>query len=661
MIVATLLAGPGVASGQSAGQITRLEALVENLEKQAASLQAELKAIREELAGIKTGMGISSRPLRRGETSNEVQKIQEFLKELPGIYPEGLTTGFFGELTEKAIRKFQERYGIEETGVVDAALYAKINELRGGATSGVSVATSTVSIATSTVASSSLRFSFVYPVYGDRLIASTSQTIQWNSSEQQNTVPTVRLDLYSGGAFIETIVSSTPNTGRYEWTPPSRLAGSTFTIKLWSAKYPNNTAESIAFPVVSSSQSTTANTSSYGAYTPPASTSGSGTSAATSATGTSTTSTATSTTASSTTASSSVPAVPVTVTVTSPGGGETWTQGNTYQVAWTWTGSAPYVNIELWYGGEFKETIAPWIANTGSWSWALPTDRSYETGANYSIRIKVYVQYNESAHDDSTGSFGIVLPAVTTLDSSGLIGFWKFDGNGNNEIAGNPNAVTVGNATFKTSGGKVGGYLYLPGSSDYAKIPYNSIFDLQDAFTIEFWFRQRSNQSFRQDLIYKGSNSYYPSATVNYWVWRQLWNEYNFGPIQAAYVNRDTSYYVSVTNTNQLSHNEWHHVVYSKGSTGSEYYLDGALIYRNTEVAPAKTNTADIIIGNPAPDTDIDNLRIYSRAITSLEAVQRYSNPTLTMGGKEEISKQLADITSALSILSEKIKSFLAR
>jgi len=56
-----------------------------------------------------------------GSRSDEVKAIQEILKSDPDVYPEGYVTGYFGSLTEKAIKKLQKKCGLPETGEVDDA------------------------------------------------------------------------------------------------------------------------------------------------------------------------------------------------------------------------------------------------------------------------------------------------------------------------------------------------------------------------------------------------------------------------------------------------------------------------------------------------------------------------------------------------------------
>ena len=44
--------------------------------------------------------------LHRGSSGLQVKRLQAMLKTMPDIYPEGLVTGYFGVLTEKAVQRF---------------------------------------------------------------------------------------------------------------------------------------------------------------------------------------------------------------------------------------------------------------------------------------------------------------------------------------------------------------------------------------------------------------------------------------------------------------------------------------------------------------------------------------------------------------------------
>jgi hypothetical protein len=222
---------------------------------------------------------------------------------------------------------------------------------------------------------------------------------------------------------------------------------------------------------------------------------------------------------------------------------------------------------------------------------------------------------------------GLVIFCVLLLPviSWGYIGEWKFDGNGNNEIGGGPSATTVGSSSFLSTGGISGGYAYIPSGLDRVEIPYDSAFDLPDAFTIEFWFRQRADQSFAQNLVYKGT----PTNNYNFYVFRQLWDEFNYGPVIAGFTSDSTGFWKQVSNPNQLAHGDWHYVAYEKDTNGHAYYLDGNLIHSSNTTDAAKIVASQpIIIGDSAVDTDIDELRISNTALTPTEISDYYHSLT---------------------------------
>src|SRR3989344_2254283 len=56
------------------------------------------------------------RTITLGATGDDVSALQEFLAEDTSIYPEGLVTGYFGPLTEAAVKGWQAGKGIVSAG-----------------------------------------------------------------------------------------------------------------------------------------------------------------------------------------------------------------------------------------------------------------------------------------------------------------------------------------------------------------------------------------------------------------------------------------------------------------------------------------------------------------------------------------------------------------
>lgn len=80
---------------------------------------------------------IFERDLFRGREGEDIRKLQKFFAQDKEVYPEGLITGYFGALTEKAVQRFQEKYTIVSAGTHNTTGYgrigpktrAKLNEL----------------------------------------------------------------------------------------------------------------------------------------------------------------------------------------------------------------------------------------------------------------------------------------------------------------------------------------------------------------------------------------------------------------------------------------------------------------------------------------------------------------------------------------------------
>ena len=109
---------------------------IEEFEELQKQIQKLLEAIRSLQSQVPTPPPSNTCPfvsvmyLGYSETpTNEVRELQKLLKQYPNIYPEGMVTGYFGKLTDAALRRFQQQYGLPTTGQTDTATRAKLCEL----------------------------------------------------------------------------------------------------------------------------------------------------------------------------------------------------------------------------------------------------------------------------------------------------------------------------------------------------------------------------------------------------------------------------------------------------------------------------------------------------------------------------------------------------
>jgi len=82
------------------------------------------------LTTLSLGSVVQAQVLKRGMRGEEVKMIQEILRQDPEIYPEGLATGYYGPLTEAAVKRLQKRYGLPQTGEIDAKVQAILFPIR---------------------------------------------------------------------------------------------------------------------------------------------------------------------------------------------------------------------------------------------------------------------------------------------------------------------------------------------------------------------------------------------------------------------------------------------------------------------------------------------------------------------------------------------------
>lgn len=109
----------------------------EELKAQAQALLAKVQQLQAQLGtGGVTGAGnvtldssscpLIGRSLKLGASGDDVTRLQQFLARDPSIYPEGRVTGYYGALTESAVKRWQVKYNIVSTGTAESTGYGVV-------------------------------------------------------------------------------------------------------------------------------------------------------------------------------------------------------------------------------------------------------------------------------------------------------------------------------------------------------------------------------------------------------------------------------------------------------------------------------------------------------------------------------------------------------
>ena len=182
--------------------------------------------------------------------------------------------------------------------------------------------------------------------------------ITWTST---GPIGNVKIDLYKGTTFEETIISSTANDGTYTWaTVNLALAnGADYKVRASSTTDSGIYGESDAFTIEGNS-----------------------------------------------------------ITVTEPTNSTSWTQGNSGDITWTSTGAISNVKIDLYKGITLQETIISSTANDGTYTWAT-VNLALADGTDYKVRVS---STTDSGLYDESDAFTIEGRSITvTSPTSGDI------------------------------------------------------------------------------------------------------------------------------------------------------------------------------------------------------------------------------------------------
>jgi hypothetical protein len=217
------------------------------------------------------------------------------------------------------------------------------------------------------------------------------------------------------------------------------------------------------------------------------------------------------------------------------------------------------------------------------------------------------------------------------VPTNGLVGWWPFNGNANDE-SGNGNNGTVNGATLTTDRfGNTGKAYSFDGVDDFIKIPSSSTLDNINLATFNFWMK--SSQLTNAQLFKKGDSQSISNA-------EQISSQININ-------NQNQSGFATKFNSNCESgagwvnnysneiivNNYWYMITGVIKNDSTLYYINGSLI--SSILTP--NSTMDICNGGPINlgrnwDNDpdqyngiLDDLGFWNRALTQQEITDLYN------------------------------------
>ncbi len=220
------------------------------------------------------------------------------------------------------------------------------------------------------------------------------------------------------------------------------------------------------------------------------------------------------------------------------------------------------------------------------------------------------------------------------VPANGLVGWWPFNGNANDE-SGNNNNGTVNGATLTSDRfGNVGKAYGFDGNGDYIGASSNNLPAAER--TISVWFNANNIIGGPTILGYGGNtcgNSFFIAV--------------NEPSIPNVIINQGHCIVDSLTTPFLANYiNEWHHLVITTSSSGTKHFVDGQKTAENSVfISNTFVSNRDFAIGSTVgnngfmPWTDdnltywkgsLDDIAIYNRALTQQEITGLYQGANTT-------------------------------
>ncbi len=210
-------------------------------------------------------------------------------------------------------------------------------------------------------------------------------------------------------------------------------------------------------------------------------------------------------------------------------------------------------------------------------------------------------------------------------ESSGLIAYYPFNGNANDE-SGNGNHGTITGALVTPAVNRYGeeGKAYKFWNPDYISVPTNSSF-FTDEFTVSYWYKVASYWGERGVLSCVGNKGGY----------QQFFTGTTFSSITGYnFISGNSWFYSNYTVPNET--NIWHHAVITYQKTGVNQSI--TKLYLNGELK--KSENHDLTIGFPGSDIfyigtnhgdlnfngELDDIRFYNRTLSDAEIMSLHTS-----------------------------------
>jgi hypothetical protein len=230
----------------------------------------------------------------------------------------------------------------------------------------------------------------------------------------------------------------------------------------------------------------------------------------------------------------------------------------------------------------------------------------------------------------SGSSFEAKIGGCANLTINGLVAYYPFNGNANDESGNGNNGVVNGSTLTTDRFGNAGQAYGFDGIDDMIRVTQNANLNAITKTTISFWANH--NQVTRTTDGFDWQ-AYISKDMPGKWFTSMLCTDPSGcqGEQPIIFYTPGLSKTETRYNWSTVSPNVWYYITLSNDGSTSKFYLNGALVYSENVTGSITTNTSDLILGRCLTgslyplDGKLDDVRIYNRALSDGEVQALYT------------------------------------
>lgn len=228
------------------------------------------------------------------------------------------------------------------------------------------------------------------------------------------------------------------------------------------------------------------------------------------------------------------------------------------------------------------------------------------------------------------------------VPTNGLVGWWPFNGNANDESGNGNNGTNNGASLTADRFNNINSAFSFNGTSNYINIPNNNTLN-PGSITISAWINSNADATNIQSGVKAIVTKWYQQINCN-----NLGDNYN---VQLSFLNNQSVLVGSTIANNQVSNyitsqtnliglSTWRHIVFIHDiNNGQQLFIDGIQINSNTINGSLCTTLNDLLFGADNFNGSIwrffngklDDIGIWNRALTQQEITDMYNGCQLSV------------------------------